>query len=755
MRVIEKIKGRQKSGQIYFYRIYLRVKAIDFKASKLNSFLCQLKAARQRQLLWIQGQDPEFCRARAKQVIQLAAWQQGWWVAACPERLAGFSLPEGVSLLPASSSRKHLGSETQVVVMDAFTGLSPDAWGALAGTLQAGGLLLLLSPEDWANFADPDYRRLAPWPWRPEQLSRRFLSLSQQQLNQAAIAVWPATATQPQWPPVTAVKPAALAKKGWGAKTQDQEQAITQLVEVWQSQRPVPSVLTAHRGRGKSAALGLAAALWLADQPDKKLLVTAPSFAASETLLQHFQQKLADLGRTDLNDQLLRLAPDQLLRQLPAADLILVDEAAALPVPLLQKLLHLSPRIAFASTQQGYEGSGRGFALRFYKHLTEQTPGWLALQLDEPIRWALGDPLESLTNQLLLLDAQPPSFERLSGSACLPQACWLTRDALIKDHQLLRQVFGLLVWAHYRTSPDDLRQLLDTPGVRLAALLKDGQPLALAWIQEEGGMDSELAEAIFMGLRRPQGHLLAQSLSFHAGCPQAVQLKGWRVQRILTHPEMQRQGWGSQLLAWVRSQARSQPQPPDWLGSSFGATPELLPFWKAAGYQPVRLGITRDQASGEHTLQVLQGLTANGRLLQQELQSRFMETLPDQLQGPLNWLPAALVVALYQQLDQQQQGFSVPLTAADRQELFAFTQGHRPWAVSLTALKRWLLQRLALPATSAELSQLALWVSFLLQGQSQEALIEKLQVSGKKQLNQWLRQSCRQLSQVSVGKQRE
>src|SRR5690606_42099695 len=52
-------------------------------------------------------------------------------------------------------------------------------------------------------------------------------------------------------------------------------------------------------------------------------------------------------------------------------DLVIVDEAAQLPVALLQHLVlcHPDTPLAFATTTHGYEGTGRGYVLRFSKWL--------------------------------------------------------------------------------------------------------------------------------------------------------------------------------------------------------------------------------------------------------------------------------------------------------------------------------------------------------------------------------------------------
>ncbi|MDR9469143.1 MAG: GNAT family N-acetyltransferase [Marinospirillum sp.] len=696
----------------------------------------RLECQRHRQVLWLQG-SVDWCRLQAVQCIQQAQWQQGWWVTGSQQALPlhDWGLPPGFRLLPAASSRKELGSEQPCLVMDAFTGFSPDALGALAGVVQAGGLLLLLTPKDWPACPDRDYRRLAAWPWQPEELSRHFLARCQKVLENEALATWREGDSQPCFPalgPFESDQKKTSKTLQWGAKTLDQQQLVDFLLKVWQRPQKQPCVVTAHRGRGKSSALGLAAAAWLKQQPHQKLLVTAPTSLACQTLFQQFDQQL--------DAPLPFMAPDALLQERPEADLLLVDEAAALPVPVLAQLLEAYPACVFATTQQGYEGNGRGFALRFTRHLDQVTPGWQEFVLQEPIRWAVGDPLEALVNRLLLLDTEVPDPPAEVEEVTIQ---WLDRSELSVNEALLRQVFGLLVLAHYRTTPDDLRQLLDAPGVRLAGMFSGEFPVALAWIQEEGGMDADLAEEIFYGRRRPQGHLLAQSLTFHGGQPQAAQLRSWRIQRILVHPSLQRQGLGTQLLTWIQEQARMKVTPrPDFLGSSFGATPELLPFWLQAGFKPVRLGITRDQASGEHTLQILQGLTSAGQRLEQDLAARFVETLPEQLRRPLKSLPAELVVELLQ----GGQPSDHSLNAADRRELKAFAEGHRPWAITLTALTRWLLQRLDQPVSDEEKDDLTAWVGLLLQDWSVQQVVSNRGLTGKKQLTAWLRHSFKRLS---------
>src|SRR5690606_39440759 len=88
---------------------------------------------------------------------------------------------------------------------------------------------------------------------------------------------------------------------------------------------------------------------------------------------------------------------------------------AQLPVPVLRALVrrHPNARIAFATTVHGYEGTGRGFVLRFLEWLRsgpgssgDAAPELEILTLETPIRWLENDPLEKLVFDVLALDAE-------------------------------------------------------------------------------------------------------------------------------------------------------------------------------------------------------------------------------------------------------------------------------------------------------------------------------------------------------------
>ena len=152
------------------------------------------------------------------------------------------------------------------------------------------------------------------------------------------------------------------------ARQKAQLQAVLAVRRVAQGHRRRPFVLTADRGRGKSASLGIAAAS-LIKEGAEQIIVTAPSMAAADVIFRHAADRLGvAIEKAGVirwrNSLLMFKAPDELANQQEPCDLLLVDEAAAIPAPLLKRLLNAYARIVFSSTIHGYEGTGRGFSVR-------------------------------------------------------------------------------------------------------------------------------------------------------------------------------------------------------------------------------------------------------------------------------------------------------------------------------------------------------------------------------------------------------
>ncbi len=492
-----------------------------------------------------------------------------------------------------------LGREIDAALLELFgeKPLQANLLAATTGALRGGGLLLLLTPpvDSWPTSGRELERRVA------QHLLSAPTTCHLQQNLQDRLPLSPGTERQP----LQDVSP-----------FERQKLLIGQLVNA----RKVV-VITADRGRGKSAALGLAAAERIvrnsATAPPISIVVTAPTPGTTGTLFAHARQRIEAAGGEWINatnglrhpfGKLTFMAPDRVAAGEASAELLLVDEAAALPTPLLERLLKHHPLSFFATTIHGYEGGGRGFTIRFGQYLEQNAPGWRLATLEQPLRWRSDDPLEPLINQALLLDS-PPDNRSGADQTSDRAACHsllikrIGTAELAADEPLLRRLFALLIEAHYRTTPDDLGRLLDDPTRELLVAFCDGEPAALLLAVSEGGFDRSVAAGILEGRRRPRGHLVAQSLTFHAALPAAATLHDLRIVRIATDHRLRRRGIATRLVASALEQARERGA--DLLAVSFGLEPELLQFWRRMGLKPVHVGFRRDHASAAHSLMAM------------------------------------------------------------------------------------------------------------------------------------------------------
>jgi tRNA(Met) cytidine acetyltransferase len=579
--------------------------------------------------------------------------------------------------IPAEAKPNLLGQELDILIVNAWQGFDPDYFGQATGAIRGGGLLVLLTPEldAWPEFDDPQSERLNVALYPASGIQGRFIKHLVKIIRSDTKVI--VIREGDPLPDLNILNTANDKSQSAITSTLDQQQAIEAIIKVVTGQRRRPVVLTSDRGRGKSAAFGFAAAE-LMKQGNDNIIVTGPSIQATNALFKHAGQQLVGAhskrGLLTWNAASIKfIPPDDLVDGQYETDLLLVDEAAAIPTPILQALLARFPRIAFATTVHGYEGTGRGFAVRFHQILDTQTRGWKAVSLETPIRWAANDPVEHLVSKMLLLDAEAaPDVAIEDAKPGLCQIEKLERDKLINDETLLSELFGLLVLAHYRTRPFDLRHLLDGQNVSVYVTRYKGHIVAVALVSEEGGFNAEISGQIRLGNARPHGHLLPEILAAHLGLDQAPQLKCARVMRIAVHPCVRQHGLGAALLKAVIDDAIKRNL--DYVGSSFGATLDLLRFWCQSDFIPVRLSIKRGATSGEHSAVLLQGLNKSGNELVNYARNRFEKHIFHQLSDPLRDIDPDIAMQLLLTSRPHQ---ASQLDEADRQDLSDFATGNR------------------------------------------------------------------------------
>lgn len=713
--------------------------------------------ARHRRLLVLSGRRV-WAIQLALAAVETLGVKSTLWLTDKPEST---NLKSDIEYSPAKKALRYLGSERQLIVMDGFAGFHPDAFGAISGTLKAGGLFILLTPEAdaWPAYDDPDYERITSLPYSRAALTRRFISRindsicsSKNVLRIRESLLQRDNSGSPPDTSTTTGKPISgtpMSDQLDGCLTQDQQQAVEAICRVVTGHRRRPLVITSDRGRGKSSALGLAAAK-LIKQGVARIVLTAPFVESVESAFVMLQAQFPQGLRNGLcfstqpgsDDEVMFVPPDELILTSPDAGLVLVDEAAAIPVPILESLLTRYSRIVFASTIHGYEGTGRGFAVRFAKVLDQKTPQWRQQHLKSPIRWAEGDPLEGFVFDSLLLNASPsdPVLQRQIEPFQL-QTRWLDQDELSQNEGLLKQVFGLLVLAHYRTSPDDLRMLLDGPSLRVAAHFYGSDVVAVALVIREGGLKRALGNEIWQGRRRPRGHLIPQVLSGFGGFQEATDLTGDRIMRIAVHPKLHQLGLGRTLIDEVYRQGASDGV--DYIGASFGATPELIYFWQRIGFSPLRLGLQKEAASGAHSLVVIKAISASATTLCDEAGLRFYDQFCFDLSGVFKQLSVDIVKRLLCSGNALAQG----LDERDVSDLVAFTEHQRIFESCSRVIEKLVMllaEKDLLGNTCTELELSAL-VRRVIQKNEVEAIVAELHLKGKKELEVLLRSAVGKL----------
>lgn len=517
-----------------------------------------------------------------------------------------------------------LGREFDILVHETGEVIDAGLLAALAGTIRAGGILILGLPfgmsTSESNTAPPCppqsrfNRRLARLLRQSHRMNPQKVAFFDPENDHKLAAELPETDISSG--NTTLIDPPASPLPTDPTITQSiaqQEQDALLLDAIKHLQRHPRGciTITGRRGRGKSALMGRIAR----SLHDKGLSVAMTS--ARRTALQSMQRHGADA---------VFLPPDEVA--LSGCQVLLVDEAASLPIDTLTRFLQHHEQVVYCSTIEGYENAGRAFGIRFAEVLDQHHRQRLSLQPLSAWRWAAGDPLEAIVDTLLLTrhnQAPESRTEQAEGSAIASasharstreahlraphqhlRVQRLRRDALIADEPLLASVFSLLRDHHYQTSASDISHLLDGPGLQIWVLEEHGDLCAALLLAIEGHIAPDLHEPILSKQRRVQHQLLPQLLAQSANQAAPLTHLMGRVIRIAVMPEKRRNGLGTQLLQNVVRRISVPDGHLSAIGASFAGDSSSIAFWNANGFRRFHTGFRRNPRTGTQAVAVLQ-----------------------------------------------------------------------------------------------------------------------------------------------------
>nr|CAI5852036.1 unnamed protein product [Callosobruchus analis] len=383
-------------------------------------------------------------------------------------------------------------------------------------------------------------------------------------------------------------------------KTLDQAKALLKFVEGISEKTLRSTVsLTAARGRGKSAALGLAVSAAVAFGYSN-IFVTSPSPENLNTFFEfvfkgfdaleyqeHIDYGLVQSTNPEFNKAIVRVNVFRDHRQtiqyihptdshkLSQAELLVIDEAAAIPLPYVKSML--GPYLVFlASTINGYEGTGRSLSLKLLNQLRVQavpvgantnavnkkdSSAATEVTLNESIRYKPGDVIETWLTKLLCLDST--SVTPILSGCPPPDSCvlyYINRDTLFCYHkaseEFLQRIVSLYVASHYKNTPNDLQMMSDAPAHHLFCLLGPVDPkrktlpevLVIIQVCLEGEISKNSVIEGYSRGKRASGDLIPWTVGQQYQDPDFPRLSGARIVRIATHPDYQGMGYGTRAL---------------------------------------------------------------------------------------------------------------------------------------------------------------------------------------------------------------
>uniref|UniRef100_A0A1I8C298 RNA cytidine acetyltransferase n=1 Tax=Meloidogyne hapla TaxID=6305 RepID=A0A1I8C298_MELHA len=446
-------------------------------------------------------------------------------------------------------------------------------------------------------------------------------------------------------------------------KTYCQGKVLLQLLDASMEKTNLNSIcsITAARGRGKSTAMGLAVAGTIG-LGFSNICVTSPTPENLKTFFEFVLKGFEAIGYQEHADfevvksldpamdkcivkinvfrrhrQTIQYITPTDFGKLLHAELVVIDEAAAIPMPLVKKLINGSNLVFLASTISGYEGSGRSLSLKLLEQLRKQQINNLEkeennknkkrlfeLTLDESIRYGNGDPAAHYKNS-------PDDLQLLSDAPA--HHLFVLMSPIASDQNYVPQIMAVI------------QICLEGAISKQTVASKQGKKVAgdlIPWTICQQFLDNEFSllygARIGMGYGSAAVRMLQKYFKGDFGLIENLEnekLKKERDEKINkpVEEEEDMEGIEEEIIEEEEEEENEEEDntsnltprtnlPPllerlnqrraeslDYIGVSFGLTLPLLKFWKRCNFVPLYIRQSKNGLTGEHNCIMINTIT--------------------------------------------------------------------------------------------------------------------------------------------------
>ncbi|GFQ66947.1 RNA cytidine acetyltransferase [Trichonephila clavata] len=468
--------------------------------------------------------------------------------------------------------------------------------------------------------------------------------------------------------------------------TVEQAELLLKFLEVLKN-RSFHAVLSVSSavGRGKSAALGLAIAgslsfnysnIYISSMLPKnvdnifKFLLKGldalnykedDDFDLIQSVNPKFKNNLTGINIFRDHPQSIRfILPEDIGQRLEQAELVVFDEAAAIPVHILRNLF--GPYIVLMASSTSGPGASSPYIytnminiIRPSTSVASQGERLQEFYLNEPIHYASGDSIESWVNQVLCVE--PVISSHLSCGFPVPEQCRLfcvNRNTLFngskQSEDFLQTLMSILTSSYKSISPDYLVNLADSPNYNIFCLL----PPMNSSRQTFSGviclilvhLEHEIPDHIIhcgTNINEPVSNCFNEWKIKNKTSAGFSPVQGIHVLNIVTHQNYRKMGYGLRALQLLQEfyegkcisldenlaaprkitetclessstdlpilqqLTEIQPDSVEYFFVSCNLSSESLKFWKKNGFVPVYIS-EKTNSEGEHMLSMIKSI---------------------------------------------------------------------------------------------------------------------------------------------------